>query len=266
MTRFRDGSYTTSSRYPALPDPALEHWFAAIEAMLFASDRPLDDEELAERLAAVEAIDASVEKVTAVIERVKAFHDERSGGFVLTRVAGGWEFRTRAGQADYVRALVKKKPVRLSRAALEVLAIVAYRQPCTRADVESIRGVDSSGVLRQLLERRLLKILGKSDDVGRPLLYGTSPHFLEFFGLGSLADLPTLKEYTELTEEHVVKLQEFEETIAANRAQGSLPTAERDEPPLPSGRQPDELLGMGVSANAPDAQESLDTESSDEPS
>ena len=122
-------------------------------------------------------------------------------GIVLDEVAGGWLFRTSAKYAPFVRDLAGEKPVRLTRAQVETLAIAAYRQPITRPEIDEIRGVDSGATLKLLLERDLLRILGKKDEPGRPLLYGTTTQFLEFFGLKSLKDLPTLKEFTELSEE-----------------------------------------------------------------
>jgi segregation and condensation protein B len=103
--------------------------------------------------------------------------------------------------APFVRDMSSEKPVRLTRAQVETLAIAAYRQPITRPEVDDIRGVDSGATLKLLLERDLVRILGKKDEPGRPILYGTTNQFLEFFGLKSLKDLPTLKEFTELSDE-----------------------------------------------------------------
>jgi segregation and condensation protein B len=122
-------------------------------------------------------------------------------GIVLEEIAGGWLFRTSVQFAPFVRELTIGRPVRLTRAQIETLAIAAYRQPVTRPEIDDIRGVDSSATLRVLLERELLRIVGKKEDVGRPLLYGTTSHFLQFFGLKSLKDLPALREFTELSEE-----------------------------------------------------------------
>jgi segregation and condensation protein B len=118
-----------------------------------------------------------------------------------------------------VRDLRKERPVRLSRAQVETLAIIAYRQPVTRPEIDDVRGVDSGPVLKLLLERDLVRILGKRDEVGRPIIYGTTPGFLEFFGLNSLKDLPTLKEFTELTEESRAEYEEeIGETVEAKPA------------------------------------------------
>lgn len=123
-------------------------------------------------------------------------------GVTVAEVAGGWQLRTRPEHAELVKTFLQAKPGRLTRAALETLSLVAYKQPVTRAEVEDVRGVDCGAVLKGLLERRLIRILGKKEEPGRPLLYGTTPTFLEVFGLRSLRELPTLREFVELTEEH----------------------------------------------------------------
>ncbi|TVR04634.1 MAG: SMC-Scp complex subunit ScpB [Deltaproteobacteria bacterium] len=194
-------------------------WQAAIEALLFVADRPLGAPELAAALSLahdVQVLDAHV--ADAIRHYADTLATDATRAFAAVEVAGGWQLRTRPEHADTIHALYRRKPVRLSRAAMETLAIVAYRQPCTRAEIDEIRGVDSSSTLRQLLERDLLRILGKADDIGRPLLYGTTDTFLSFFGLRALADLPTLREFTELSEEHVVKLEAWDES-ARERAE-----------------------------------------------
>jgi segregation and condensation protein B len=161
--------------------------------LIFASDKPVTSGELA-RLAS-----APSRQVRAVLAELKETYARR--GVVLDEVAGGWLFRTNVQFAPFVRELTSERPVRLTRAQVETLAIVAYRQPITRPEVDEIRGVDSGATLKLLLERDLVRILGKKDEPGRPLLYGTSGQFLEFFGLKSLKDLPTLREFTELSDE-----------------------------------------------------------------
>ena len=193
-----------------------EHLRSAIEALLFAAEEPLSVEALQDLLQRVDGTPIAPGWVETLLGEIQGALDAARCGFGLQEVAGGWELRTRATQSAYVHEMYKRPAVRLSRAALEVLSVVAYRQPCTRADIEQIRGVDSSRTLRSLLERGLVRILGKADDVGRPMLYGTVDGFLTFFWLGSLTELPTLREYTELTEDHVVKLQELDDTLAAN--------------------------------------------------
>ena len=170
-----------------------DHLRGLLEALVFASDKPLTSAELA-RLAS-----APLKQTRDLLAQLKSVYASR--GIVLDEVAGGWLFRTSAQYAPFVRDLTSERPVRLSRAQVETLAIVAYRQPVTRPEIDDIRGVDSGATLKLLLERELLRILGKKDEPGRPLLYGTTSQFLEFFGLKSLKDLPTLKEFTELSDE-----------------------------------------------------------------
>jgi segregation and condensation protein B len=132
--------------------------------------------------------------IRAALADLVGSHEGRGGGIQLVEVAGGWQFRTRPDFQQYVVRHVKTKASRFSQSSLETLAIVAYRQPITRAEVEHLRGVDCGGVLKSLLEKRLVRILGKKDIPGRPLIYGTSKEFLEVFGLKDLKSLPTLKE------------------------------------------------------------------------
>ena len=161
------------------------HLRGLVEALVFASDRPVKAIELA-RLAS-----APVKQVRELLAELKVTYGDR--GIVLDEVAGGWLFRTSVQYAPFVREMSSEKPVRLTRAQVETLAITAYRQPITRPEVDDIRGVDSGATLKLLLERDLLRILGKKDEPGRPILYGTTNQFLEFFGRKSLKDLPTLK-------------------------------------------------------------------------
>jgi segregation and condensation protein B len=176
------------------------HLRGLLEALVFASDAPIKPKELA-KLAS-----APVKLVQELLIELKAEFGDR--GMHLEEVAGGWVFRTSAQYAPFIRDLTKQRPVRLSRAQVETLAIIAYRQPITRPEVDDVRGVDSGPVLKLLLERDLVRILGKRDEPGRPLIYGTTTQFLEFFGLKSLKDLPTLREFTELTDESREKYED----------------------------------------------------------
>jgi segregation and condensation protein B len=171
-----------------------------IEGLLFAAPGPLAVDTLAR------VVEAEPARVEQVLRQLLEEYRRAGRGFVLRQLAEGYQFRTRPEHADWLRRLHSNRPFRFSRAALEALAIVAYRQPVTRADVEYLRGVDSGGVLKTLLDKRLVRILGKKDIPGRPLLYGTTGEFLEFFGLNSLADLPTLKELSELPPEVEARL------------------------------------------------------------
>jgi segregation and condensation protein B len=194
------------------------HLRGLLEALVFASDKPLKTGELA-RLAS-----ARVKQVRELLAELKEEYVQR--GIVLDEVAGGWVLRTNAKYAPFVRDLASERPVRLTRAQIETLAIAAYRQPITRPEIDEIRGVDSGATLKLLLERDLLRILGKKDEPGRPLLYGTTNQFLEFFGLKSLKDLPTLKEFTELSDEsRAVAEAELGEVIGEASHDTVLPPA-----------------------------------------
>ncbi|MCP3872917.1 MAG: SMC-Scp complex subunit ScpB [Desulfobacteraceae bacterium] len=125
-------------------------------------------------------------------------YQARDGGFVLQEVAGGFQFRTRSRYNEWIKRLVQPSASRLSKAALEALAIVAYNQPIIRSDIEHIRGVDSGGILRMLMEKKLIRVLGRKEIPGRPLIYATTKHFLEVFDLKDLKDLPSPKEIKEL--------------------------------------------------------------------
>jgi segregation and condensation protein B len=167
-----------------------------VETLLFLAERPLTLEEL-HRTTGVDP--ARLEKA---LDQVSGHHRDGISGIVLHEVAGGWQLRTSPDNSDFARRFLRVKPQRLTRAALETLAIIAYRQPVTRPEIEEIRGVDCGAVVKALLERKLVKILGKKEEPGRPILYGTTREFLEFFSLKDLASLPTLREFHELSEEH----------------------------------------------------------------
>jgi segregation and condensation protein B len=168
----------------------------AVEALLFLAERPLSVEEV-RRSTGLEPA-----RIARALDELAGHYREGVAGVVLHEVAGGWQLRTSPDNADHARRFLRVKPQRLTRAALETLAIVAYRQPVTRPEIEEIRGVDCGAVVKALLERRLVKILGKKEEPGRPILYGTTREFLEFFSLKDLASLPTLREFHELSEEH----------------------------------------------------------------
>jgi len=160
-----------------------------VESLIFISESPVRLETLIEVLP-----ESNQEAILGAIDRIKREYEEESKGVELVEVAGGYQFRTKAKWAEWVQRLKKAKPVKLSRSALETLAIVAYRQPIIRPAIEQIRGVDSGWVLRTLLERGLVKIMGRKDMPGRPIVYGTTKSFLELFGLNNLSDLPAPRE------------------------------------------------------------------------
>jgi segregation and condensation protein B len=162
---------------------------AVVESMLFAAGAPVPLARL------VEALDGPGRgEVTAALDALRTGYEHDGRGLRLVHVAGGYQLRTPAEHGPWVRRLLRERPPRLSRPMLETLAIVAYRQPCTRIDIEAIRGVDADAVLTTLTDRRLVRILGRKDGPGRPLLYGTTREFLEVFGLPDLGALPTLRE------------------------------------------------------------------------
>jgi segregation and condensation protein B len=169
---------------------------AIVETLLFLAERPLTVEEL-RQASGVEA-----ERLEKALDKLTGHYREGPCGIVLHEVAGGWQLRSSPDNSAFARRFLKVKPQRLTRAALETLAIIAYRQPVTRPEVEEIRAVDCGAVVKALLDRKLIKILGKKEEPGRPILYGTSREFLEFFALKDLASLPTLREFHELSEEH----------------------------------------------------------------
>lgn len=158
-----------------------------------------DGTEAVEAAGAVEPPQSPIGRIAQALERLAARINEGAGGLTLVRLAGGWQLRTRPEHIGWLRALDKvKNAARLSRSALETLAIAAYRQPLTRAEIEAIRGVDCANVLHTLMERRLIKITGRREGPGRPMVYGTTREFLECFGLNDLSELPSLKDFNEL--------------------------------------------------------------------
>jgi segregation and condensation protein B len=164
-----------------------------IESLLFVAEEPIS----LNRFKRVIAQTDGREIKQALIELV-AEYETRRGGFYLDQVAGGWQIRTRPEYNEWIRKMIQPKPLRLSKAALETLVIIAYKQPIIRSDIEYLRGVDCGGVLRVLLERKLIRVLGRREIAGRPLIYATTKRFLEVFDLKDLKDLPTPKEIEEL--------------------------------------------------------------------
>jgi len=225
-----------------------------IEALLFVSDRPLELKEVARG--------ARIDRARAaeLLEEIRRDYEGR--GIRLDEVGGGYTFRSSPTFAERVRHYLSLRPVRLSRAQLETLAIVAYRQPITRPEVDDVRGVDSGPVLKGLLERDLVRIIGKKDEPGRPMLYGTTPGFLEAFSLKSLRDLPTLREYTELSDESrqifEAELGESAPEDASSLVADGLGAA---EPQAPEGSAP-----AAEAEKADDADEAKADEDTDESS
>jgi segregation and condensation protein B len=164
-----------------------------LEALLFASPDPLSITQLQELL------EEDEEGIINNLNYLKELYENKGSGLTIIEVAGGFRMSTRPDLHPWLTRLARVRPGRLSRPALETVAIIAYRQPVTKAEVEAIRGVAVDGVLRTLIERRLIRIVGRKRDVGRPILYGTSRSFLEYFGFQELSELPSLKEIETLT-------------------------------------------------------------------
>jgi segregation and condensation protein B len=160
-----------------------------VESLLFAAGTPLSLKRMAQVLDGPTA-----KELKAAIERLSVEYNRPGRGVQLQAVAGGFQFRSAPANAEWVRALLRERPARLGRAALETLAVVAYKQPATRAEIEAVRGVDCDSALTSLLAKRLIKIAGRKEAIGRPLMYATTSEFLEAFGLNDLTQLPALKE------------------------------------------------------------------------
>ena len=217
-----DGEATVAP--PPLDREAL---IATLESLVFVSDQIVTAVQLARAL-----------KIRPIVVRdlmMELMQRFEGRGIEIIEVAGGYQFRSAPRSAAVVREFVAQRPVRLTRAQLETLALVGYRQPITRPEIDEVRGVDSGSALRVLLERGLLKMLGRKDEAGRPLLYGTTTQFLEFFGMNSLRDLPTLREFTELSDENRALFKHRTgETVEAAEAElaSAEESAQRDGEPI----------------------------------
>jgi segregation and condensation protein B len=165
-----------------------------VESLLFVAEGPVTLQRLAE------VIDGAERKeIASVLEQLKSDMEANGRGLRLVEVAGGFQLRTPRENAEWVKKYLGGRPARMGRAALETLAIIAYRQPVTKAEVEAIRGVDVDGVVNSLVERNLVRAVGRKDVPGRPFLFGTTAEFLQLFNLKDLGELPTLKEMDEIT-------------------------------------------------------------------
>jgi segregation and condensation protein B len=212
---------------PAAPEPIVYRELsgselqAAVEATLFMHQKPITVNRIRELVNPEIPED---DYRTAISNLQTVFFDE-ARGIELVEVANGWQFRTKAENKDIIRRMYQIAPMKLTNAMLEVLAIVAYNQPLTREGVDKIRGVDSSHLLRVLLDKKMLRIAGKSDTVGNPMIYATTKEFLELFGLRDLSALPTLRELEEMLPKNEVGSiseeealgQEMEGIVAASK-------------------------------------------------
>ncbi|HOI55838.1 MAG TPA: SMC-Scp complex subunit ScpB [Phycisphaerae bacterium] len=188
---------------------------AIIEAIFFASDEPLSAERIA---AALERQDATAPAVRDAIADLNDHYRQDERTFEIVEVAGGYKMMTVPEYNTYIRKILRgRSRERISQAALETLAVVAYRQPVTRADIDNIRGVDTGPMLRTLVDRGLIKIVGRDEGLGHPLLYGTTKLFLEVFGLKDISSLPRIEELTKATPESILA-GDADESEASNGA------------------------------------------------
>lgn len=206
-----DGQSEERRQSVALPDNEPER-LAVLEALIFAHGEPIE----AERLSAVLNLEAP--ELDQMLASLSAKYQDSSFGMELVLVAGKYQFRTKSALAMYVCLLKEQKPRKLSAAALETLSVIAYRQPVTRHEIETIRGVDPTPTLKTLLEKDLVTIVGHKESVGQPGLYGTTEKFLHIFGLASLADLPALRELKQVEGDPGEAWEEEAEPVAAEEA------------------------------------------------
>jgi segregation and condensation protein B len=203
-----------------------------IEAILFASDAPLTVEQISIVVPGV-----TVEEISGTMDILRRRYEEEDRGWKLESIAGGWQLLSHPDMFPYVeRFLEGKRRARISRAGLETLAVIAYRQPITRGELEQLRGVDCGGVLHTLMERDMVTIAGRSKAIGRPLYYATTGRFLEYFGMSSLNDLPRLEEIEALWASDEVRgqleieiEQRFPEVATAGGGNGESGSVERND-------------------------------------
>lgn len=202
---------------------------AVVESVLFVAGTPVSLRRLAEVIGVVQA------EVKPAMGELVAEYAGPERGVRLMEVAGGYQFRTAPENTEYVKKFVQEKPSKLSRASLETLAIIAYRQPLTKAEIESVRGVDVDGVLNSLLTKKLVRVMGRKDVPGRPWVYGTTPQFLELFGLNDLGSLPPLPEIHEPTHNPFSEDLLFSETLPLSQ---NLPVGEVGDGPIAETPEP----------------------------
>lgn len=195
----------------------MDHLENHIEALIFCSDKPITIREIKECLKEMFDSDIKEEGIDVVIKKIMTKYEDMKYSFQVFKSGGGYQFLTKPAYQSSISILLKQQSKkRLSTSALETLAIIAYKQPVTKAEVEQIRGVNCDYSIQKLLEKELVEIKGKADSVGRPLIYGTSKNFMDYFGINSLKDLPTLKDFAENeneigTEKEVPQFQSDEE-------------------------------------------------------
>ncbi len=194
---------STETTEATTPQPVdLESLLPTIEALLVSADKPLQPPKITEPLTVLHSVTITNDMVDQAVDLLNAIYDQTERAFRIERIAGGYRVMTRPQYAPVIAAMHRARAsTRLSRPALETLSIVAYRQPVTRAELEAIRGVGCGEVLRALLDRHMLKIVGRAEELGRPMLYGTTRQFLDTFGLASIKDLPNTDELADRLEQ-----------------------------------------------------------------
>jgi len=192
----------------------MENIKAVIEALIFASDAPLALEKICIILSDVEK-----KEIKETLEKIVLEYNERQGGIYLQEVAGGFQFRTRPELSPWVKKIKSTKPHSLSPQAMETLAIIAYKQPIVKSEIESIRGVDVGAPLKGLLDKKLIRIVGRKDVPGKPIIYGTTRKFLEVFNLKDIMDLPNIRELKELHQQQELQQQELLEQEPESKPQ-----------------------------------------------
>ncbi len=190
-----------------------------VEAFLFAADRPVSAQEIHGWLP-----EENLSEIRQALEGLRDEYDSMERSFALKEIAKGYQFRTNSRYAPYVLRMLKTSPTRLSRAALETLAIIAYKQPVLRQEIERLRAVDVGGILRTLLEKDLIRIMGRKSLPGRPLIYGTTRKFLEVFDLKDLESLPKLKEIETLGSDEEPPPQAFDDPKPIGQLKGEEKT------------------------------------------
>ena len=221
-----------------------------IEAVIFVADQPItisfvcdvlnqahgvhgvqEEKQESEEVADPTPEPISPKEVEGVIAELIEKYSANSYGFELRKVAGGYQFFSKQAHFPYVKlAGLKHNQKRLSRSAMETLSIIAYRQPITKAEMEFIRGVNCDYAVQKLLDKKLVSIIGRAEAPGRPLIYGTSPFFMKYFGINELSDLPQLKEFGELEEVHLERFRQHQtEAESETQSHGETGTEEEDQ-------------------------------------
>jgi len=204
---------------PPAADPGEAQLKAIVEAVVYITDEPLSADQIAT------ALQQPLDKVTKILEALFAEYDKPEHGLTIREIAGGYKIATKPEHHEAVRAFVKNlnPPLKLSLAALETLALIAYKQPITAPEIMEVRGVQGAGVLKTLLDRKLIATAGRKQVLGKPILYKTTKEFLVQFGLRDLSELPTLKEFEELSR---LSLGDFSDEVQPPEQVGVEPPPE----------------------------------------